>query len=273
MTKLSFSNIAWSPLNNENIYKVLQDNGFHGLEVAPTIVFNGTYSPSSSQIKEFLNSLKKYSLHVSSMQSILFGRDDLKLFENEESRKALLGHLKIVLKLAQSLKCPNLVFGSPKNRIIYQQEHMTAIDTAIDFFLEVASIAKPLGVNVLIEANPKEYGTNFLNTTLDTIRFINKVGRSNIGLNLDLGTVLMNKENLEELIKSASEILKHVHISLPYLQIISDYSNNALYDKLKGLLLDIKYKGYISVEMRKESEVSKEVLSVKKTIKIIKTVF
>ncbi len=73
MTKLSFSNIAWSPVNNEYIYTILQESGFEGLEIAPTIVFEGTYSPTPTQIKKFVKSVKKCSLSISSMQSILFG--------------------------------------------------------------------------------------------------------------------------------------------------------------------------------------------------------
>ena len=37
--KLSISNIAWSTEHDNTMYQFLKDNGFDGLEIAPTRIF------------------------------------------------------------------------------------------------------------------------------------------------------------------------------------------------------------------------------------------
>ena len=36
---LSISNIAWDKENDEKVYKLMKENGFSGLEIAPTRVY------------------------------------------------------------------------------------------------------------------------------------------------------------------------------------------------------------------------------------------
>ena len=39
MMQLSMSNIAWKKEQDEEIYRFMQENGFTGLEIAPTRIF------------------------------------------------------------------------------------------------------------------------------------------------------------------------------------------------------------------------------------------
>ncbi len=270
--KLSISNIAWSPENNKSVYTLLKHHGVNAIEIAPTLSFNGTYTPTSSEIKKYLDVLEKYNLAISSMQSLLYGKDNLKLFDSLNSRTDLKTHLEQVIKLANSLNCTNIVFGSPKNRNIEMLQFQEAETIALDFFNEIGKIAAKHNINFLIEPNPKEYGTNFLNTTLDTIEFLTKLNNPNIGLNLDMSTVMINKEDLNEVFKNSKNFIKHVHLSQPFLNPISNAESLALYTELINRLLDNNYKSYVSIEMKKSAEPAQEIKLIEASLIFIKKI-
>jgi sugar phosphate isomerase/epimerase len=77
-------------------------------------------------------------------------------------------------------------------------------------------------VNFCLEPNPKEYGTDFLNNTKETIEFIKKVNSPGLWLNIDAGTIALNNEPIEETIKYSIPYAKHIHISEPFLNEITN---------------------------------------------------
>ena len=67
--KLSISNIAWSKERDETIYSLMKQNGFTGLEIAPTRWFPDKPYERMEDARELLYQLKKeYSFQISSMQ-------------------------------------------------------------------------------------------------------------------------------------------------------------------------------------------------------------
>ena len=96
-----------------------------------------------------------------------------------------------------------------------------------------------------MEANPPIYNTNFINDTVSAIELIEQVGSDGFKLNLDLGTVIQNRENLSELIGKVS-IINHVHISEPGLAPIE---RRPEHKELALLLGAVGYSGFVSIEM------------------------
>jgi sugar phosphate isomerase/epimerase len=240
--KLSISNIAWTVADDAEMYRFLSDNGFAGLEIAPTRIFQeNPYNHSHEAISFRENMISEYSLEISSLQSICFGREEA-IFGSEEDSEAIKAYVKKAIDFAAFLDCKNLVFGSPKNRVIKDGQY----NKAIDFFSELAGYANSRSTTLSIEPNPVIYGTNFINTTAQAVRFVKDVNNEGLKVNLDLGTVLYNKESLDE-VSSNIALINHVHISEPFLEAIQE---REIHRELAEVLNTAGYNKFISIEMK-----------------------
>jgi len=242
--KLSISNIAWSKNEDEAVYELMKNYGFSGLEIAPTrLIENHPYEYLSDAL-QIVNSIKrKYDLDIASIQSILFGRTET-LFGAESERKVLIHYLKMAIGFAAGLRCYNLVFGSPKNRIIEKNEDY---GEAVSFFQEIATNAVIYNTVVSIEPNPSIYGTNFINRTEEAVQLVKDVNSKGFRVNLDFGTMIENQEEVKDL-KSIIQYVNHVHISEPYLAPILKRTEHK---ELAKILKDNGYEKFVSIEMKK----------------------
>ena len=241
--KLSISNIAWKQEQDIEVYQLMKEYGFTGLEIAPTRIFLERPYEQLEKAKRWAEDLKsRYGFDVPSMQSIWFGRSE-KLFGTVEEREALVSYTKMAVDFAESVGCRNLVFGCPKNRIKSEE---ASEDIAVEFFKTVGDYASTKNIKIGIEANPEIYGTNYLNATEQAIRLIKMVGLSGVGLNLDFGTIIHNGENLDIVAENIS-LISHVHISEPNL---AEIQHRPQHKELARLLKNGGYNGFVSVEMK-----------------------
>lgn len=242
--KLSVSNIAWEKEEDQVVLEGMIEYGYEGLEIAPTRIF--PVEPYEKKMEAMLWSKQlrdEYGLVVSSMQSIWFGKEE-KLFGTDEERCILLEYTKKAIDFAQVINCNNLVFGCPRNRA---KPEDAKVEEVIDFFKTIGDYAQASGTVIGIEANPPIYNTNYINDTQSAFSLIEQVDSKGIRLNLDLGTMIYNKESLE-LLRGRTELINHVHISEPWLKPIE---KREIHVELKNLLREEEYKGYISIEMGK----------------------
>lgn len=245
--KLSISNIAWDKSNDQKMYFYLNKLGFDAIEIAPTRIFPDKPYDNLNGAYNFSNLLyRKYNLRISSMQSIWYGHNEL-LFGSESDRKILIDYTKKAIDFAKYLNCKNLVFGSPKNRIRNNKD----INIAIKFLEEIGDYAEKSHVVFAIEANPVIYNTDFINTTKEALDLVKVVNSKGIKVNLDIGTMIYNKENLKVLIKDIY-LINHVHISEPYLEVIKKRNMHYI---LKKILKREGYDKYISLEVKKVKDI------------------
>jgi len=260
--KLSISNIAWSENEDFQMYEFLKSNNFSGLEIAPTRIIPDNPYDNIEKAKDYSSMLiTKYNLEICSMQSIWFGKSE-KLFGNQEDRAELLEYTKKAIDFASTIGCKNLVFGSPKNRII---ENESQISIAIDFFKELGNYAYDNNTVLSMEANPEIYGTNFINTTSENIALVKTINSPGFMINLDFGTIIQNNENLNK-ISDNLNLINHIHISEPYLAKIEIRKEH---NKLCEILKEKKYNKFISIEMKNLDDLE----NVKQTVSYIKGVF
>ena len=240
--KLSVSNIAWTSETDEEMYKLLCDMGFQGLEIAPTRIFPQEPYDRLSEASAFAAELKKeYGLSIPSIQSIWYGRNEC-IWSGENEREILAGYTKKAVNFAAAVSCSNLVFGCPRNRNIPENSNA---DAAYEFFKEIGDYAHSKGTCIGLEANPPIYNTNFINTTKEAVEFILQTGSEGLRLNLDLGTMIHNNEDLGVL-NGNEDLINHVHISEPGLAAVRERS---IHRELKFLLEDTGYQGFVSIEM------------------------
>ena len=260
--KLSISNIAWGKENDEEMYRFLSNSKIDAIEIAPTRIIEDNPYYHVEEAKQFSQKLyEKYNLKISSIQSIWYGRQE-RIFGNLEEREFLINYTKKIIDFAHEINCSNIVFGCPKNRIINSVEKEYII--AKNFFNEIGNYANSQNVFFSIEANPTIYNTNFITTTLEAINMVKELNNFGIKINLDVGTMIENKEDINILKNNICEI-NHVHISEPNLENIKE---RTLHNDLIKMLKSNNYKGYISIEMKNQNDIEK----VKKTVNYIKNI-
>jgi len=215
--KLSISNIAWDTSNDIKIYDLIKKYGFEGLEIAPTKIMGKNPYEKLKEIKEWKEKIKKrYNLRISSMQSIWFGRTE-NLFDSKEEENILIDYTKKAIDFANVIECKNLVFGSPKNRNVNNGKNS---ENQIEIFETLGEYAYKKNTVIGMEANPKIYNTNYINDTKSALKLVKKINSKGFLLNLDLGTMILNNENLLEILRGNISYINHVHISEPWLKII-----------------------------------------------------
>lgn len=246
--KLSISNIAWSAENDKAVYAMMNKYGFTGLEIAPTRIFPNEPYGQLDVAKKWAQDLNcVYGFTVPSMQSIWFGKSE-RMFASKEERANLIQYTKQAVDFAEAIDCKNLVFGCPKNRAIPENmEQAKAYDIAVKFFKELGDYAALHNTVIGMEANPPIYNTNFINTTASALELISAVDSKGFRLNLDVGTMIYNKESVD-ILADKIQLINHVHISEPYLKPIQ---KRGLHKDLISMLLNADYNGYISIEMGK----------------------
>jgi len=87
---------------------------------------------------------------------------------------------------------------------------------------------------------------------------VKKINNKHFKINLDLGTIIANKENFGTIIKNNLKFIGHVQISSPYLK-------NLLYHKKKinlfiKTLRNLGYKKVLSFEMLRNNNSNLEVI-------------
>lgn len=243
--KLSISNIAWSAENDAKVYAMMKKYGFSGLEIAPTRIFpNAPYDDLKRAEKWQRKLYEQEGFDIPSMQSIWFGKQE-KIFGSREERETLIDYTKQAIDFAASIKSRNLVFGCPKNRNVPEGKAAEIGEIAVNFFHELGEYALERGTAIGMEANPAIYNTNYINDTKSALDLIREVNSKGFLLNLDVGTMIQNQENVDELIEQV-KFINHVHISEPGLKMIEI---RTLHKEIKEILAAGGYKGYVSIEM------------------------
>lgn len=248
MLKLSVSNIAWVAANDGEVFSAMRDLGFEGLEIAPTRVFPEAPYDRCPEAGVFAKKIKDdYGFTIPSMQSIWYGRKE-NIFSGEEDRDTLKDYTEKAILFAKKIGCKNLVFGCPKNRIVPEGVDPKA---ANGFFKAIGDYANLNGTVVGMEANPTIYGTNFINTNASALKLIEEVESEGFKLNLDVGTMVENGEDISVL-KGHAELINHVHISEPNLVPIQ---KRKLHSKLNEFLREEGYEGFVSIEMKTTDDI------------------
>lgn len=240
--KLSISNIAWDNANDDNIYQYLKQKGYTGLEIAPTKIIPGCPYEHLDKIGNFQsNLLNNYELEISSIQSIWFGKTGNIFRLNDVDD--FIEYTKKAILFAEKIKCQNIVFGCPKNRNVPEGCHPSDAD---QFFYEITNFAEKHNTIIALEPNPVIYQTNFINTTKEAFDFVKRFNRKGLKVNVDLGTIIYNNEDISPL-KENIHYINHIHISEPNLEKIKI---RKLHTELNLLLKEVGYKNYVSIEMK-----------------------
>lgn len=238
-SKIIVSNICWS----EDIdYKIYDKYGIDSIEVSPSKHFGVNYI---NEDIEFFDKFKDDNIY--SFQSIFFGKN----FTIIDNYDEVLSHLKKIIDISEYLSIKSIVFGSPKVRIVNNENDY---NTIFKFFKEISEYLNNKCVILCLEPNSKGYGCNFLTNTDETSIFIKKVDSYNIKMVIDTGCMQMENEYILSSIEKHKEIIEHVHFSAPRLTNLFEYKDIINYKLIMKKLEEISYDKKITIEMLNKSK-------------------
>ena len=96
-----------------------------------------------------------------------------------------------------------------------------------------------------MEANPPIYNTNYINDTESALNLIGEVDTKEFLLNLNLGTMIQNEEDVSELAGKVN-MINPIHVSDP---VVKPIEKRPIHGKLKTLSEKEDYDRFISNEM------------------------
>lgn len=252
--KLAVSNIAWPPETRLAAYEVLKAQRIAGLEIAPGMFFAGAadpFVPTEAEAASRLSEIAAAGLTLCSMQSLLFGVEGAALFEGPAALARFETGMRRAIDLAGRFGIPNLVFGSPRQRVVPEGMAMTtALAEAGTVFAQLGGAALDAGTVIAMECNPPAYGTNFLTDPDQTLGFVQGLNHPGVRLVLDVGAMHMTGDfrQIEAVVAAAAPWLSHVHMSEPHLAPAPAETGDAA-----RVLLALSRAGYdrwVSIEMK-----------------------
>lgn len=258
---LSISNIAWKNEEIKEHLSIAEKLGCRGVEIAPSCIWEEPYNTSKKDVEEILKIIKKYNLEVPSIHSLLYGRNDLHFFHNKEDT---LKYLKKIIKISSYFNAKVMVFGSPPNRQINENQFDTYYEMAIDNFREISKECSNYRICFCIEPLGSSFN-NFIRTSEEGRKLVEDVDRPNFGLHLDASAISEMKEDLESVFKRNASILKHFHINDTGLEKLG--TTNIDHKSIGENIKKSGYNKFLSIEMKK---IGNTKLSVKEAINYAK---
>ena len=246
--KISVSNIAWDNKSSPYYLKYIRELGCSGVEIAPSVVWPEPIKSTKQERVKFLNSVRNSDLEIVGFHSLLYHRPDLQLFFSKDSRIATKDYICKLANLCAELGGKQLIFGSPKNRILHGKNYEECTKQAIDDFFEIAEFSKKKNIFFCIEPLG-ENETEFIKSLNEGGSMVEKVNHPYFKLHLDSKAVFSTNEDPDEITKKYGKFLQHVHVGDNNLQ--EPGTVNTDHYKIGAALRNINYSKYVSIEMRK----------------------
>ncbi|MBX9626360.1 MAG: sugar phosphate isomerase/epimerase [Gemmataceae bacterium] len=253
--RLAVSNIAWPRDQDETVAGVLRGLGVTGIEVAPTKAFPDPLAATDAEIDAYRRSWEDRGLPIVAAQALLFGRPELTIFESAETRRNTLDYLRSIVRLCSRLGARSLVFGSPKNRQVGALPAAEAHAIAAGFFRELADAAWDANATIVLEANPPEYGADWVTTAAEAAAFVRELCHPALGLHLDTACMTLAGDPIREAFDAGFDLLHHFHVSEPNLA-PPGASGRVDHAAFAAELADRGYAGRVSLEMREPTPFS-----------------
>jgi sugar phosphate isomerase/epimerase len=270
--RLAVSNIAWAPVEDDAVAELLRAEGVSGVEIAPTKWRDKPLEATAAEVAAYRRAWADRGLRIVSLQALLFGRPDLELFG--ETRSQLAEYLQRTIELGAGLGAHALVFGSPKNRLRDSLTMTDAMASAAEFFRDIGDFAAEHGVVVAIEANPPEYGCDFVTRTSEAVALCRAIASPGIGVNGDLGGMTMCGDEPRATLEAARGYVAHFHASEPNL---AELGGSADHAAAAAGLRAIGYDGWVSIEMRAAAAATMaratNVLAVERAVRLAKSIY
>ena len=246
--KFCISNLAWDPKDDPIIFNLIKKK-INYLEYSPSLLIKNLRS--EKEITKVKQIWKRRKIKLYSMQSILYNVNNSYIFGNKTQQKNFYNEVQKKIILAKKLNTKIIVFGSPKNKMIFGKKKKFLDKISFEMFKKISLISEKYKIIFCLEANPKIYGTEYLTHTTDAIKLAKKINSRYFKVNLDLGTIISNNENVNYLLKNYMKFFAHAQISSPGLKNLLKYKKKIKY--FLKILSNYKYNKVVSIETLKKN--------------------
>jgi D-psicose/D-tagatose/L-ribulose 3-epimerase len=220
--RISFSNIAWDPPEDQQVAGLLARYEVDAVDVAPGKYFANPAGTDGSEVEAVRHWWADRGIEITGMQALLFGVAGLNLFGPAGVQDRMLRHLEAVCRIGSGLGAGCLVFGSPKNRDRSGLDDEQTRRVAVDFFRRLGRVAEVHGVTICLEPNPPRYGANFMTDTTETAAVVREVDNPAVRMQFDTGALSINDEDPAAVLRECAGLVGHIHISEPDLVPVGD---------------------------------------------------
>lgn len=198
--RLSISNLAWRVDEDQSkVIELLDHHGINFVELANR----------KQNFDQILASGRK----VCSMQSI-FDHQGFEILGSDLDRSMLELKFFKAQSDAENLDCHNIVYGCPKSRRMPKFDRSSkrerVMSAVVEMFRDISAAKK--SVTIAIEPVVERYSSQFLTNFREAVKFVKKIDRPNIKVNLDLANVLETGVRSDEVIRDLKHV-SHVHVS------------------------------------------------------------
>lgn len=244
--RLAVSVIAWSADEDAEALDRLAGS-VDGLEAAPTRLWGDWDAATPEVAARWREHLEQRGLEAPALQSLMFGVQDASITGDAGQRRRAAEHLCRVGAIAGALGARVAVFGSPGARRRGELTHKEATGRAREALLPAAEAFAAHGAALGIEANPPDYGCDFITTYAEAAEFVAAVDHPGVTRHLDAGQLRLSDEWPDV----AAHPPAHVHLSAPHLVPFRAEPRD-WHERLLAELQATGYAGWVSIEERPE---------------------
>lgn len=249
--KHSLSNIALSAYNHADELKQLPALGISGLEVAPSRRWQDTWHElTNADVVAYRHEIESAGLKVVGLHSLFFDHPDLGLFKESQKRKESLNFLEHLSGVCRDLGGRTLIYGGGRRRGTVPADD--ARHETISFFGELCRRIEDHGTCFCFEPlGPKD--TDFINSARESLSIAQEINHPAVRVQLDAKALVENNEAVPATFAAVAPMLVHYHANEPGLNVLG--SSGSIHHKaLGGMLRDIAYDGFVSIEQRMLNE-------------------
>ena len=265
--KISVSNIAWYQDSKKflQFLSFIKNLNCDGVEIAPSAIWNEPIESTKDERNTLKKNIKQFNLEFIGFHSLLFSKPNLKLFKDSNLRLETKKYIFKLIDLCSDLEGTKLVYGSPKSRELCGKKYQDCKNQSLEDFYEIAEHSKKRGTIFCLEPlSIKE--TDFITSLEEGGEIIKNVDHPNLKLHLDTKVLFRTKKEFKSLLFTYKDIIKHVHVGDENL--MPPGTINKEHTEIGKCLRDINYKGFITLEMRRNLDNIEG--SIKKSVKFIR---
>jgi len=203
--------------------------------------------PRKIKVDEVQDLLNRYQLELPMIcTGEVYGEDRLSFMDpNESVREEALKRTREIIIFASHFNT-QVNIGRLRGSFREGLDRKKSLGWALSAFEKVSEHAQKYGVGILLEPINR-LQSNFINTTEEGIKMVEKVKRANFCLMLDLFHMNIEDVSIEESIFAAKRYLRHIHICDSNREVPGQGHLN--FERIIGALKKIGYKGYLSAEI------------------------
>ena len=124
------------------------------------------------------------------------------------------------------------------------------MDRAVPLFRTLGAACHDAGTSLAIEANPQQYGGDFLLRWSEAAELVARVGHPGVVLHLDTACTTLAGDDPVAAAASCAAQLRHFHVSAPQLAPV-DAASDIPHQDIAAALRAGGYRGWVSIEMRR----------------------